>query len=167
MSNSNSNIERLRTNEELQRVLDMVLNKMKEQGHASYNVLNEGWDGCDRYRCVYRSEEGYCCAVGALITDENYDAEKLENHTIKHVNVKDAVFASLDFVKNRLDTESTDDLVLMLNLLQRSHDNTTNLHNMERIVNQVATFFEVFMDEVRSNLLSEHRLRSRIYFSVQ
>lgn len=68
-------------------------------------------------QCLYRGPAGRKCAVGCLITDENYD-EALEGHGLGYEDdiVLNAVEASID------DTLGDSD-ILLLNCLQRVHDN--------------------------------------------
>lgn len=47
-----------------QEIFDTVLTKLREQGKASM----------DGGLCFYRNYDGSCCAVGHLLTDEEYDA---------------------------------------------------------------------------------------------
>lgn len=54
-----------------QEVFDFVVNHLYKQGRpALHNITNHGGDGS--VKCAYRSQDGLTCAVGCLLTDEEY-----------------------------------------------------------------------------------------------
>jgi len=69
--------------------------------------------------CVYRTECGNKCAIGQIITDEEYSKE-LENQVITDSKVKIAVQRSIGF---DLDCEEIE----ILSRIQKAHDNLKNL----------------------------------------
>lgn len=59
-----------------QEVFDWIVSNLLAQGHRSVGIV-EG-DRADILTCVYRSPEGYKCAAGWVIADDEYRPE-MEN----------------------------------------------------------------------------------------
>ena len=71
----------------LQEIFDRVGNHLLTQNAKS-------WDRTDISSCRYRGDFGRTCAVGCLITDDNY-SEDLEGFAVNSLIVQKAVFDSL------------------------------------------------------------------------
>jgi hypothetical protein len=51
-----------------QQVFDQIAGHLLTQSRKSHQSYN----GCAKFRCAYRGDEGLKCAIGALISDEEY-----------------------------------------------------------------------------------------------
>lgn len=67
-----------------QEVFDHVIEHLVTQGKRCYHLNGDVEEGVQHEICLYRSPEGMSCAVGCLISDEEYhpDMENAEVHSI-------------------------------------------------------------------------------------
>lgn len=102
-----------------QEIFDRVVTHLRTQNRKSYSI-----DG-DNAKCVYRSKEGYSCAVGCLIPDELYKPEmdgfddEASDTSIDGLIKKNFVLP--DYFKDNL---------MLLSELQYVHDRTVTTEDL-------------------------------------
>lgn len=97
-----------------EQLLKTAITKVLEQGAPSINQTALP-------TCMYRAENGNCCAVGHLITDEAY-SEKLECNTVDTEIVLNAVASSIG--RKLEDAE-----INYLRSLQMAHDRASEMED--------------------------------------
>ena len=104
-------VKALRTRSDRSEIFNYVIDHLRKQGERS--ILASAVDAGEVV-CAYRGAEGTMCAVGALITDDEYDRE-WEGRGVARLAGERDLPASL---RERLSPH-----VAMLIDLQRFHDN--------------------------------------------
>lgn len=108
----------------------MKLNNTKEMiTFIIEHLIKQGVQAVDEYgECIYRSEDGLKCAVGCLITENNY-SESFEHHLIqvKHPDTTTEETVSIVKALQKAVTASTGLTLTKIRLdyldtLQRIHD---------------------------------------------
>lgn len=100
----------------------------------------------DRNRCQYRGVEGRKCAIGHLISDENYNTG-LELKSVFSWDVNHALTASgVDMIGNGIDVTSEAEQVL--NECQQSHDNSVSPEDMQHLLKKVAAAHNLTVPEL-------------------
>jgi len=115
----------------LQTIFNKVAKHLLTQNAKSDNHSVED---ADEAYCLYRSPDGYKCAVGALIKDKYY-SYKLENLNVQQEIVQKAL-------KKSLDMEITDEVINLLVALQVVHDDSEPSH-WEVELEEVANHFNL------------------------
>lgn len=101
-------------------VLDFVIDSLKEQG-----VLSR----VDNNTCYYRSPYGTKCAVGMLISEEDYSPSFEQSGAS---NIFRKLFSTTGLV-----TQEQEDRLLFLIAIQWAHDNAEAFHNCIRSLESI------------------------------
>lgn len=94
-----------------QKIFDRIATHLLTQGRKSLKVLRDDPDPI----CLYRGPDGMSCAVGCLITDDNYTPE-LEDRRVNNSLIIEALEQSLNVHLMQSD-------IAFLEELQYIHDN--------------------------------------------
>lgn len=115
---------------EAQEIFNTVVTHLRTQNAKAMNLNND---------CQYRSDDGLKCAVGCLISDEDYD-EKFEGRTVRDLCQSNMFSLDLEsmIVKN----------IDLLSILQRIHDNNP-IDQWEEFFSDVAHDFKLELIPVK------------------
>lgn len=125
-----------------QDIFDTVLTHLRKQGKPSMDIVQGD------ARCLYRGPGGTSCAIGCLMPDELYDADKMEHRGISEF---------IDIFPPEFHEHQT-----LLSDLQGAHDHNSSMHDggtstvinkdwlrtMEKNMSYIAEDFDLVYNEV-------------------